>query len=110
MIRSIKELGDIAGSLGVRFLIENMPPGHPLGRSIAELADLIRTARTDGIGCCFDTGHANMHGDSVRGLVEVGPLLGCVHASDNDGSDDQHRLCFAGARWIGPRSVRRCGG
>ncbi|MDD4890068.1 MAG: sugar phosphate isomerase/epimerase [Phycisphaerae bacterium] len=100
--RSLDELSEVGDACGLKFLIENMPPGHPVGSDPAELARLVRNTRCGGLGICFDVAHAFLGGDARAGLAECGSLLQYVHASDNSGETDEHRLPFDGRiDWAG---------
>lgn len=41
---------------------------------------------------CFDTGHANMTGNSEALIRELGPWLHYIHLADNHGIDDDHAM------------------
>lgn len=102
LARSISELSELGSELGVDYLIENQPPGHPIGASVSELVSVLRQSRTRHIGLCFDTGHAHIAGDEVGALKSVGSLLRMVHASDNHGGQDEHLFCLDGTvDWAG---------
>jgi sugar phosphate isomerase/epimerase len=91
-------LGNQAGELGLKIGIENMfaPPGRNtrvFGSSVAELLDLIAAVDSPALGITFDTSHANVEKlDLGAAIREFGDLLCCTHISDNDGSDDHHRI------------------
>jgi len=102
LARSINELSEIGQALGVEYLIENQPPYHPVGVQPAELVAAVHSCRQAHIGFCLDVGHAHMVGDEVSAVRSIGPLLRMVHASDNNGTLDEHRLCFEGTvHWAG---------
>jgi len=48
------------------------------------------------VGVCYDAGHGNIHAGSLDWLERWKDRLAAIHLHDNDGSDDQHRLPFAG--------------
>jgi sugar phosphate isomerase/epimerase len=91
-------LADQAGELGLKIGIENMfaPPGsgtRVFGSSVRELLDLLSVTDRPSLGVTFDTSHANVEGLDIGGAIrELGDLICCTHISDNDGSDDQHRI------------------
>lgn len=95
--RSADKLARVGDDLGVRFLIENMPPTHTYGVDAGKLADDVRAVGSENLGVCFDTGHAHMSHlavaqqiDNTRGFIHY------IHGHDNDRSDDQHLLPFTG--------------
>ena len=97
-IEAFTLLGNQAGELGLKIGIENMfaPPGRGIrvfGSSVRELLDLLAATDSPSLGITFDTSHANVEGLDLGGAIrEFGDLICCTHISDNDGSDDQHRI------------------
>lgn len=95
LCRSIRAFGvaaKAAESAGVKIAIENMGRAEFGGR-IADLLDLIEGVGSPAMAICFDSGHANAVGLDVPGAIrQCGPLLGCLHLHDNDGTSDQHRM------------------
>ena len=59
--------------------------------------DLNEAAGETCFGFCLDTGHALLCSKDIGRLVrEVGPRLSVLHLNDNDGTDDQHLMPYAG--------------
>ncbi len=85
-------LADVGERLGVRFLIENQPRNCPLGHDPVALAAHIEAVGAPSIRMCFDTGHAHLVGDATDLLRQCLPVVEYVHAHDNDGSLDNHRM------------------
>ncbi len=85
---------------GVRVLLENGCDSHAptpaqnrrvFPATAAELLELAAFINHPLIGCCWDTGHANIQGvDQYQSLVELGPGLRGVHIADNYGDVDSH--------------------
>ncbi len=46
---------------------------------------------------CLDIGHAHMSGGAPETIETLSGYLGTVHAHDNQGRDDQHRLPYSGS-------------
>lgn len=109
-VRSLRELSDALGEVGVRAAVENMVPSV-LAADVRELIDIVDEVGRDNVGFCLDTGHA--HFNHVLGAEEVrcprirGPyprplptvaeavgLLGerlwTLHIHDNAGDRDNH--------------------
>ena len=90
--RSIRELGEFGQARGLRYAFENLPPYHPIGWDVGELADILRRVGAPCTGMCFDTGHANMVGDAVDAVDRTAGQMIYLHLSDNDGSSDSHEM------------------
>lgn len=109
-IRSLEELLPLAEQLGVTIAIENIwfPTTTP-----ERLLDLIAHFRSDYLGICFDSGHANLMARDrqfemsrpIHGWQRFGPVaydeqilekllpeICTCHLHDNDGQNDQHLL------------------
>lgn len=96
--RSAEMLARTADDLSVTILIENMPPEFAHGVETAILARDLQNIGSNRLGLCFDTGHAHMsHLPVVQQIDDTQGYMHYLHASDNDGSDDQHILPFAGS-------------
>jgi sugar phosphate isomerase/epimerase len=97
-----------AAGLGVTVVLEHVPSGGPRQlERIAEILDRVPLLRFH-----LDSGHAKLEGGGDRWdeyLDRLGPKLGHVHLSENDGTADQHLPLGAVPRsttdW--PRHVRR---
>ncbi len=88
---SLREMAPIAERLGVRFLVENMPPTM-FGCDAGLLRRIVDEVDSSHLGLAYDTGHAMMAGDAVGPIREMGPRLWGVHLHDNDGKEDGHFL------------------
>jgi len=95
--KSIAELGQFAQAHGLRYAFENLPPYHPVGWDVAELAAILDRAAAPNTGMCFDTGHANMVGDPVKAVASTGRQMIYVHLSGNDGANDSHQMPTRGS-------------
>lgn len=103
-VRGLCELLDHRASGKTVICLENGPQA-------GELVGLIEQADRKGLGICFDTGHLALIrtrwpalGQSDEEFVlAAGKCLTALHLHDNDGSEDQHRLPFAGGKvdWDG---------
>lgn len=91
-------LAGVAEELGVTICLENMPfREFPLSSCEAIMA-LIKDINSPAIKFCFDTGHANYHGDPLGESVrKIGSeYLRILHVHDNDGSGDSHLPPYEG--------------
>jgi sugar phosphate isomerase/epimerase len=93
--RSLTELLPAAADLGVTIAIENM--AHPSNQRFASMPDHFRRVVAElvpqGIGFCFDTGHALISPgidlyDEYLDLIA--PHVACFHLADNGGNRDSH--------------------
>lgn len=97
-VSAFKLLAEQARQHDMKIGIENMfePPGRNervFGSTVDELLDLVAAVDSPAVGITFDTSHANVEGiDLPTAVREFGELVCCTHISDNDGSDDQHRM------------------
>ncbi len=95
-----------AGKLGVGVCLENCADRFAegwngasrwIGAEPDDLCELVDSFRSDHVGVCWDTGHANVQGlDQWDALRVVGDRLKMLHIQDNDGRSDQHLLPFMG--------------
>ncbi|NLX05362.1 MAG: sugar phosphate isomerase/epimerase [Phycisphaerae bacterium] len=96
--QGLQTLDAAAEQMGVRFLIENMPPSYAYGQDTGQLARDIQAVDSPRIGLCFDTGHAHMVDRApARHILGTKGFLHYIHAHDNDGDADQHLLPMTGA-------------
>ena len=88
--QGIETIAGMAREAGIRIAIELLPRTC-LGRSVAELLELLEGVDAGTAGVCLDTNHLmdgfNALADVVRGL---GPRLFALHCSDYDGVDEKH--------------------
>ena len=89
-IESIQELYKSAEEYGLNIALENLPAKYYFFMSKPE--EFVRFYRETNlpIGIVMDLGHANLEGH-VEGFFNLlADKIIHIHASDNDGSDDQH--------------------
>ncbi|MGQ9689835.1 MAG: sugar phosphate isomerase/epimerase family protein, partial [Thermoproteota archaeon] len=89
-IECFKEVSKQAFEHGVKIAVENrLESGY--GALPRDLLELVEEVRSDALGICFDTGHANVNGLNPVLMVEsLGRFLIATHIHDNDGHGDQH--------------------
>lgn len=85
----LRHLCPQAAELGLRFALENLPPGWP-GSDPRQLAEIATALRDHPVGLCLDTGHAHMAGGLVRTFRIMKPFIIHFHIHDNDGTEDLH--------------------
>ncbi len=89
-IESIQELYKIAEEYGVNMALENLPAKYYFFMSKPEeFARFFRETNLP-IGIVMDIGHANLEGHIESFFKLLADKIVHIHASDNDGSDDQH--------------------
>lgn len=95
---ALREVGDMAGELGVTVAVENYYPELPIIRGAvydysvwpSELAEQIAAVDHLAVGICLDVGHAALAADVfgfdyVEGCATVAPLVRHIHLHDNLG-------------------------
>jgi sugar phosphate isomerase/epimerase len=89
-IRSIKELCETAEELGLNIALENLPAKYYFFMSKAE--DFVKFYRETNlpVGIVMDLGHANLEGQIEPFFNMLADKIIHIHASDNDGVEDQH--------------------
>jgi sugar phosphate isomerase/epimerase len=95
--RSIDDLGRHGQRAGVTYAFENLPPYHPVGNDVAELAGILESVGAANTCMCLDTGHAHIAGQAATAPRAAGRQLGYVHLSDNGGLADDHELPTCGS-------------
>ncbi len=85
---------------GVDMLVENSAeqwnPEYYL-RTGRELADFVRAAGIPRLHICWDIGHGNVQNrDQYSDIMDMGAELRAIHAQDNDGNADSHRMPLSG--------------
>ena len=94
-VEFLAPLVEYATARGVKLLIENMTGhresfDHMYGSRAAEINLL---AKVLDCGTCWDTGHANITGlNQGEEILVLADTLALVHAHDNDGVLDDHRV------------------
>lgn len=89
-IQSIKELCKTAEELGLNIALENLPAKYYFFMSKAE--DFVKFYRETNspVGIVMDLGHANLEGQIEPFFKMLADKIIHIHASDNDGVEDQH--------------------
>jgi sugar phosphate isomerase/epimerase len=89
-IKSIQEIYAEAEEFGLNIALENLPGKYWYLMSTPE--EFMRFYRETNlpVGITLDLGHANLEGQIQPFFKLVADRIVHVHASDNDGSDDQH--------------------
>jgi sugar phosphate isomerase/epimerase len=87
---SIKKISATAEELGLNVALENLPAKYYFLMSTPEeFARFYRETNLP-VGITLDLGHANLEGQVEPFFNQVADKIVHIHASDNDGSDDQH--------------------
>lgn len=91
---SVEHLLLFARPLGIALALENLPGELA---APAQLVAFLQQTHLEGVGLCFDTGHAHL-GDGVEASFEaMRPHLLSTHVHDNRGARDDHLVPFEGA-------------
>jgi sugar phosphate isomerase/epimerase len=90
MCQSIELLYDKAEEYGINVALENLPAKYWFLMNTPE--DFKKMYRETGlpIGVAMDLGHANLEGQIQPFFNQLADKIVHIHASNNDGSDDQH--------------------
>lgn len=90
MCNSIKELYAEAEEYGLNIALENLPGKYWFLMSTPQ--EFQRMYKETGlpVGITLDLGHANLEGQVEPFVNQLADKIVHVHASNNDGSDDQH--------------------
>jgi len=109
--RSIEAIAEIARDAGCRVAFELLPRTC-LGRSAAELLDLLEGVDAETTGVCLDTNHLMGPFGSLPEVVRsLAPRLFALHCSDYDGVDEKHWTPLRGViDWGGFLSALRAVG
>lgn len=86
---SLNEVSRHCQEIGVGFVLENMLP-HLFSGHIRDLMWILGALQTTNVGICLDTGHALLSGDLHTVAQKLSGHLWMVHASDNNGTFDDH--------------------
>jgi sugar phosphate isomerase/epimerase len=90
MCQSIQKLYEIAEEYGINIALENLPAKYWfLMNTPEEFLKMYRETNLP-IGITLDLGHANLEGQIQPFFNLVADKIVHIHASNNDGSDDQH--------------------
>ena len=90
MCQSIEQLYAKAEEYGINMALENLPGKYWFLMSTPE--EFMRMYRETNlpVGITMDLGHANLEGQIEPFFEKLADKIIHIHASDNDGSDDQH--------------------
>jgi sugar phosphate isomerase/epimerase len=89
-IQSITELYEKAEEYGVNIAIENLPAKYWFFMSKPEEFTRFFRETSLPIGIALDLGHANLEAQIQPFFSMLADKIVHIHASDNDGADDQH--------------------
>jgi len=90
-LKSLEYLAKKADDMGIKLAVENMPEPFPwLFKKVSEFEEFYRELGSEDIGIAFDAGHANTAGQIDDFLKHFANKIIHVHASDNDGTFDNH--------------------
>ncbi len=90
MCQSIEQLYAQAEEYGINIALENLPHKYWfLMSSPAEFQRMYKETNLP-IGITLDLGHANLEGQIQPFINQLADKIVHIHASNNDGSDDQH--------------------
>jgi len=98
--QSIQELFKVAEELGLNIALENLPAKYYFFMSKAE--DFVKFYRETNlpVGIVMDLGHANLEGQIEPFFNMLADKIIHVHASDNNGIEDQHLgICQGKIDW-----------
>ncbi len=93
-LRSLEDLLEAAGPLGVRLALEVIPNRLSTPDALVRLLEEDFPAREAGI--CLDFGHAFLLGDVVDAVEQISGHLIATHVHDNDQRADSHLAPFDG--------------
>jgi sugar phosphate isomerase/epimerase len=93
LVTSVREIVAAAAESGVHVALENIPGDFA---SAADVASMLDAVSMPGVGACLDMGHANLAGGVVDAIETCAGTLVTTHVHDNAGTQDEHRLPFAG--------------
>jgi len=90
MFRSIEELYAMGEEYGVNLALENLP--HKYWFLMSTPAEFIRMYKETNlpVGITLDLGHAHLEGQIAPFINQLADKIVHIHASNNDGTDDQH--------------------
>lgn len=89
LLLSLRELVEAAEQTGVRYGLENLPPGC-MGDEPDVLLQYIREIDSPHLGITFDTGHAYLNGGFQECFELLKEDIISFHIHDNDGRRDLH--------------------
>jgi sugar phosphate isomerase/epimerase len=93
--RSIEELTRATEALGVRLALEVMPNALSTPERLVSFIE--EDLEANGVGICFDFGHAHLIGDVLDAVDAASEHLVTTHVHDNAGRSDDHLVPFDGS-------------
>ena len=90
MCQSIEDLYKVAEEYGVNIALENLPAKYWFLMNTPEEFQKMYKETSLPIGITLDLGHANLEGQIQPFFSLLADKIVHIHASNNDGSDDQH--------------------
>jgi len=90
MCESIRDLYTEAEEYGLNIALENLPAKYWFLMSTPQEFQRLYKETSLPIGITLDLGHANLEGQVEPFVNQLADKIVHVHASNNDGSDDQH--------------------
>lgn len=108
----IKKLAPIAATKGMTILAETLPLPNGITKNCQELRNLQERVNAENVKFILDTGHLHvLQNDVYENLVCLGSDLLEIHAHDNNGKWDQHKIPGEGTvDWEGfKRGVKEIG-
>ena len=107
-VKALREIGRYASGKGVTICLEHLNTrddshpmkGHPgyQGDNLDLCAEIVRQVESEHVKLLFDIYHVQvMHGDVIRRLRKVAPLVGHVHTAGNPGRgelDERQEIFF----------------
>jgi sugar phosphate isomerase/epimerase len=86
---AINQIASHCRDLGMSIVLENMLPHLSFGRT-RDLLWMLGAMQTTEVGICLDTGHAFLSGEIDTVVQRLSGHLWMIHASDNQGTFDDH--------------------
>lgn len=116
MLRVLEEHIERIKASGLRIFIENgyctscqrfIEHAFSNPAIMADIVDhLNQMAESDCFGICLNTGHGNLLGKNICGMIEyLGHRIGLLHACDNDGRLEQRQMPYTFTRGRGELST-----
>lgn len=101
-LRAFDHIREMSLRHHVGMAVENTPNG--VCQDAAGLMHILGRYGSEGVGVCWDTGHANLNRaiDQTEEIRRLGPRLKALHVADNTGRSDDHLAPYFGnIRWDG---------
>jgi len=86
---TLNDLSRHCQSAGIGLVLENILP-HLFSGHICDLLWILGALETTDVGICLETGHASLSGDLKTVAHKLSGHPWMVHASDNNGTFDDH--------------------